>query len=83
MAVLMPKPIRTKPTSRAASVEDSLVAEMREWIGEARNELATRANMADIRNEIVEGKTDIIKWNLASIIAVVGAMLAMSKVFGG
>lgn len=67
----------------AASVVDSLEAEMRERIGEARNELATRADMADIRKEIVEGKTDIIKWNLASIIAVVGVMLAMSKAFGG
>lgn len=42
---------------------------------EARRDLATKTDLA-------EAKTEIIKWNLASIAAVVGIMLAMSKAFG-
>jgi len=66
----------------AASVVDSLESEIRDRISEARKELATRADMADLRKEIAEAKAEIIKWNLGSIIAVVGVMLAMSKAFG-
>lgn len=59
----------------ASSVVDSLEASIRERMSEARRELVTKADLA-------EAKTEIIKWNLAAIAAVVGVMLAMSKAFG-
>lgn len=65
----------------AVSVVDSLESEIRERMTEARKESATRADVADLRKEIAEAKAEIIKWNLASIVAVVGVMLAMSKAF--
>lgn len=66
----------------ATAVVDSLEIEIRERINEARKELATRADIAETRKELAEAKTEIIKWNLATIAAVVGIMLAMSKAFG-
>jgi len=67
--------------STATSVVDSLEAELRERMGEARKELASRADIAELRKELAEAKTEIVKWNLATIVAVVGVMLAMSKFF--
>lgn len=58
----------------AAAVVDSLENEIKERINDARKELVTKADLA-------EAKTEIIKWNLAAIAAVVGVMLAMSKAF--
>jgi hypothetical protein len=58
----------------AAAVVDSLELEIKERMSDARKELVTKADLA-------EAKTDIIKWNLATIAAVVGVMLAMSKAF--
>lgn len=66
----------------AAAVVDSLESEIKERMSEARKELATRADVAELRKEIAEMKAEIIKWNLATIAAVVGVMLAMSKAFG-
>lgn len=66
----------------AAAVVDSLESEIRDRINSGHKELATKADIADVRKEIAEAKAEIIKWNLASIIAVVGVMLAMSKLFG-
>lgn len=66
----------------AAAVVDSLELEIRERMTEARKELATKADVADIRREVAEAKADIIKWNLATVIAVVGVLLALSKVLG-
>jgi len=60
----------------AASVVDSLKSEIRERISEARKELVTKADLA-------EAKAEIIKWNLATIAAVIGIMLAMSKALAG
>jgi len=60
----------------AAAVVDSLEKEIRERINESRKELVTKADLA-------EAKTEIIKWNLATIAAVIGVMLAMSKAFVG
>lgn len=65
----------------AARVVDSLENEIKERMQEARKELATRADIADMRKELAEAKAEIIKWNLGAIIAIVGVMLAMTKVF--
>ncbi|GAB1392038.1 hypothetical protein MASR1M60_02010 [Rhodocyclaceae bacterium] len=65
----------------ASSVVNSLESEIKDRLNEARKELATRADIADVRKELAEAKAEIIKWNLASIAAVVGIMLAMSKAF--
>lgn len=59
----------------AAAVVDSLESEIKDRITDARRDLVTRADLA-------EAKAEIIKWNLATIAAVVGVMLAMSKAFG-
>lgn len=66
----------------AISVVDSIEAKVKERIEEARKEIATRADIAELRKEIAEAKAEIIKWNLASITAIIGVMLAMSKTFG-
>jgi hypothetical protein len=58
----------------ASSVVDSLERDITQRMSEARKELATKADLA-------EAKTDIIKWNLATVIAVVGVMLALMKAF--
>lgn len=58
----------------AAAVVDSIDAEIRERLSNTRKELVTKADLA-------EAKTEIIKWNLAAIAAVVGVMLAISKAF--
>jgi len=67
--------------STATSVVDSLEAALRERMGEARKDLASHADIADLRKELAEAKTEIIKWNLAAIFAVVGVTLAMSQFF--
>jgi hypothetical protein len=59
----------------------SLETVIKERMQEARKELATRADIADMRKELAEAKAEIIKWNLGAIIAIVGVMLAMTKVF--
>jgi ribosomal protein L29 len=66
----------------ASKVVDSLESELKERLSDARKELATRADIAEIRKEIAEAKTEIIKWNLASIIAVVGVMIALTRLTG-
>ncbi|MCX8086623.1 MAG: hypothetical protein N3C63_06910 [Rhodocyclaceae bacterium] len=65
----------------AARVVDSLEAEIRERMQQARQELATRAYIADLRKGLAETRADIIKWNLGTIFAIVGVMLALSKAF--
>lgn len=41
-------------------------------MSEARKELASKADTAEIRRELAEAKAGIIKWNLATVIAVTG-----------
>lgn len=65
----------------AARVADSLEAEIRERMQQARQELATRADIADLRKELAEARADIIKWNLGTISAFVGVMPTLSKAF--
>lgn len=64
----------------AAAVVDSLEKEIRERMSEARKELASKADTAEIRRELAEAKADIIKWNLATVIAVTGVVLALTKI---
>lgn len=54
---------------------DSLKAEIKERLQEARKELVAQAHLA-------QAKAEIITWNLGAIIAIVGVMLAMSRLLG-
>jgi len=73
----------------ATTVVDSLEREIRERMADAKKEVATKSDIAELKASIAEtkasiaeAKTEIIKWNLGTLMAVVGIMLAMSKLTG-
>lgn len=63
----------------AADLTAALERDIRERIGEARKELATKSDVADLRREIAEAKSDIIKWNMATLIATAGLATAIAR----
>lgn len=60
----------------AADLTEAMERDIRERIGETKNELATKDF---VKAEIESAKTEIIKWNVASIFAAAGLALAFAK----
>ena len=65
----------------AIDLTESIDKDIRERIGEARKELATRADIADMRRELAEAKTEIIKWNIVTVIGATGLAMTAAKIF--
>ncbi len=60
----------------AANLTEALERDIRERINDARKELASKDF---VRAELESTKTDIIKWNVASIFAAAGIALAIAR----
>lgn len=56
----------------ASNLVDSFEKEIRERLKETRTDLATKADLA-------EAKADIIKWNVGAIIAAAGLAVAIAR----
>jgi hypothetical protein len=59
----------------ALDLTDALEKDIREKIRETRTDLATKADLA-------ETKAEIIKWNIGTIMAAVGLTIAIVKLIG-
>jgi hypothetical protein len=59
----------------ALDLTDALERDIREKIRETRTDLSTKADFA-------EAKTEIIKWNVGTIMAAVGLTIAIVKLVG-
>lgn len=64
------------PDSVASNLTEALEKGIRERIGEARKELATKDF---VEAKIESAKSEIIKWNVASIIAASGIAIAAAR----
>jgi hypothetical protein len=62
----------------AADLTASLERDIREKINDARKELATKDF---VEAKLESAKSEIIKWNVASIFAAAGLALAATKIF--
>ena len=60
----------------AADLTEAMERDIRERIGETRKELATKDF---VKAEIEAAKSEIIKWNVASILAATGLALTIAK----
>jgi len=63
----------------AIHLTEAMERDIRERINEARKELASRADIENLRRELAEAKTEILKWTVASIFAATGIALAVAK----
>ena len=62
----------------AADLTSSLERDIREKINDAKKELATKDF---VEAKLESAKSEIIKWNVASIFAAAGLALAATKIF--
>lgn len=71
---------------KASNLVDSFERELRERLKETRTDLATKADVAEVKTSIANvradieaAKAEIIKWNVGAIIAAVGLAIAIAR----
>lgn len=67
----------TKET--AENVVNSFETELRERLKETRTDLATKEDAALLRADMHAMKTDIIKWNIGTILAAAALAVAIAR----
>lgn len=64
----------------AANLTEAMERDIRERINDARKDIATRSDVETLRRELAEAKTEILKWNIASIFAAAGLAMTAAKI---